>query len=241
MTLQNKTRTSVFFICLFLGVSISLNASSTTIRLKNHAEAIKYLPKNYNPNKRYPILMALHGLKESPLKSLKHFKSVADTLNMILICPEGQSFQQAYLRGPIDDRKNFVNFLNLVATQHKINKNKSILVGFSRGGNFAIETALKYPHKFKNVISYFGFFNNGVERIPQKKLKQNPKAYKNTNIYFYSGHGDQTLNSNIFGRRMLGNLNIKSRLFIDKHLNHNFPQDLIGHIKKTQTWMKILP
>ena len=206
---------------------------------KSNMAAIKYLPKNYNPKKSYPILMALHGLKESPLKSIKHFKPVADELNMILICPEGQSFSQAYLRKPIDDRKNFVNFLNLVATQHKINKNKSILVGFSRGGNFAIETALKYPNKFKNVISYFGFFNKGVERIPQKKLTQNSNTYKKTKIYFYSGNGDQTLQSNIFGRRILGKLNIKSRLYIDKNLNHDFPKNLVEHIKKTQAWMKI--
>jgi predicted esterase len=236
MSLKKNTLTlalAVFGICIQPVSPVA--ATAHTVTLKNHANALVYEPKGFDPQKKVPILMALHGMRESPLSALKGWKSVADAFGMLLVCPEGNSFASGFTRRPVDDRKNFVAFKKLLSKKYKVDHKKSVIAGFSRGGNFAIETGLQHPGEFRNIICLFGFYNKDIAR--KAIAKTGTKNYDKSSFYLISGHRDQTMGSLVYGRRTLGKHQIKSRLYLYKNTTHTYPSDLVAHFKKIVTWM----
>ena len=221
------------FICFFQGNIYS--SPQKTITLENGGKAIIYLPERYNPKKRYPLIMVLHGMRQTAEYTIQVWKHAANELNMILVCPHGSDFNNAYTGAPIDDRKNFIGFLNYIDHNYKVDFSKSLLVGFSRGGSFAIETGILYPRKFRNIVCIFGFFNKKLLPIIDKNNKR--RTYRKSHFYFITGKGDLTLISAKDGYLALKARKIKSKLKIFNHLNHNYPPDLITEVKRIQKWI----
>ena len=118
-----------------------------------------YVPKGYLFFKRYPVLVALHGKRENPKAACDAWKSVSDHYGFILLCPGGSDFEEGYVRAPIDDRKRIRYWLDYVHKYYKTKPNQTLLAGFSRGGNIALELGLSQPQSFPQVLCLFGFFN----------------------------------------------------------------------------------
>ena len=96
-------------------------------------KAIVSLPESYSQHNTYPVMVVLHGMRENMYHSYARFKGAAVENNMILICPEGSDFNEAYLRTGKDDLKQIIDILNQVKSTYRINSDKFFLVGFSRG------------------------------------------------------------------------------------------------------------
>jgi hypothetical protein len=222
----------IFSVCL---ISQATHAQETEIvRLDNHANALIYIPKSLGENP--PMLMALHGMRESPLSAIKTWYRIAEKYGYVLIAPEGGDYKDAFLRAPIDDRKNFIAFKELLKKRYNINEKASILAGFSRGGSYAIETGLLYPDHFPNILSIFGFFNIGVEQL----ILPNPKqTYANSKFYLISGEKAYSLKSNNKGIKILNDIKIPSQLFLYKHEVHRYPSDLERRFLVIRKWMGI--
>ena len=226
----------IILIALSVIVPNNIAATQKAIYLKDGTMGILYYPQQYDSNKSYPLLIALHGMKQAPLEAIIKWRKIADHFGYILLCPEGSNFNEGYIRKPVDDRKKILGFFKKMTSDHNIDAKNSILAGFSRGGNFAIETGLLYPETFKNIICLFGFFNKGIERIPKYKISANSNTYQDSSFYFISGNQDMTMNSLIFGRNTLRSLGVKSRLWIYDDLYHEYPNDFIERIEKIRTW-----
>jgi predicted esterase len=221
----------IYIFCILTILVAPLNAQvKTTLILENKAQAIEYLPKNFSPKKKYPLIIALHGMGQTSNSAFQKWKPVADNLNAILLCPKGSNFTQGYTRTPIDDRKTFVDLYNTMKKKYQINESESILAGFSRGGNFAIETGILYPETFKNIICIFGFFNKGIE----KKITQ--KDYSSSNFYSITGNGDFTQDSLNFGKTQFDKHKIRNYLKTYSTINHDYPPNFLSTIKKVKKW-----
>ncbi|MFC1752024.1 alpha/beta hydrolase-fold protein [Thermoproteota archaeon] len=228
----------ILFICFvfissppfWLSAKSSLTSGSgiqTVIALDNGAKALEYLPKNFNPNKRYPMIMALHGMGQSAESAMRIWKPIADKYHMILVCPVGSNFSQGYTRAPVDDRKLFVEFRNLVDQRYNVDLSKSVLAGFSRGGNFAIETGILYPTKFRNIICICGFFNNAQTGISKALAEHSTQGlYQNSAFYFVTSEEDATYHSLKLGYNTLNHYNIRSQLGLYPKLVHSYPPGL---------------
>jgi predicted esterase len=235
---SNINKNIVYFLIAFsfLFFSNSIFAGKKqTIKLKNGTKAILYLPNNFSVKKRYPILMVLHGLREGSETPYKFFKPIADENNFILICPQAKNTQKGYQRKPIDDRKNFVYFMNLLDQKYNVNFAKSILAGFSRGGNFALETALLYPRKFNNVLCLFGFYNKNFDNLIVKNSKK--KLYRYSKFYLITGKKDLTKESLTYCHKLLNTNAIPSYLKIHRKLTHCYPPNLAKEMKAIRTWL----
>lgn len=221
----------LIFVFAFYLLMTPLNAQQkTTLIFENKAEAIEYLPKNFSPEKKYPLIIALHGMAQTSNSAFEKWKPVADDLNAILLCPKGSDFNQGYTRTPIDDRKIFVDLFNTMKKKYKIDESKSVLAGFSRGGNFAIETGILYPETFKNIICIFGFFNKGIEN------EIDNSNYDLSNFYFITGNNDLTQKSLIYGKKQLDQNGIRTYLKTSSTITHAYPPNFVTTIKDITEW-----
>jgi hypothetical protein len=227
---------SLFIISILCFQSIpTFSQSKKIIILKNGSKAIEYLPKNFNIKKRYPLLIALHGKEKSADSSFEKWKPVADNLNMILLCPLGSNKKEGYIRQPTDDRKILVEFRNLMDKKYNVDFSKSILAGFSRGGNFALETSLLYPRKFKNVICMFGYLNKNILPILDKNNKR--RSYRNSSFYLITGKKAPSKKHMEYIHEVFSTKKIKNKLKIYPELRHAYPPALSTETKKIMKWM----
>lgn len=232
---------NLLFVILFcflitLGLMPTLFAERLIITLDNGADAILYLPETFQTNKRYPIIMALHGKEDAPDSTFNAWKTVADTFDMILICPRGSNFEEGYQREPTDDRKICVQWLQYLDKRYLVDLSRSYLVGFSRGGNYAIEIAAHYPHKFRTVVSIFGFYNQSL--TPLFSQQAQTRAYKHSAFYFITSKGDASEASVQEAHQLFKRIGIKSHVRFYTNLFHAYPTDLVDEMARIIIWSK---
>lgn len=138
-------------------------------------ETLKYytlLPDNYDKKKKYPLLILLHGINDSPLNweekanlgkiyySLLKKKQI---IPMILVLPEsGFNGKSWYTNWYKEENKRYEDFfiLDLLdELKNKYNVNSFGITGFSMGGYGALKLALKNLDKFISVSSFAGAIN----------------------------------------------------------------------------------
>ena len=221
------------FILIFLSI-VPLWGLQQTWTLENGAKALVYFPKSFSKYKSTPVIMALHGMGEYTQPTLDKWIPIADEFNYIIIAPVGHNFKEGFSRHPIDDRKEFVEFDTLLKKHYRIDKKKSILAGFSRGGNFALETGLMYPKIFPNVLCIFGFFNTTNSDFLTKNF--NPKDYKQSKIFILTSKNDFTEKSSILAQTTLNSFNIKNHLQIEKNIYHVYPDPFNKYFNTIYNW-----
>ncbi|MFC1771144.1 alpha/beta hydrolase-fold protein [Candidatus Margulisiibacteriota bacterium] len=205
------------------------------IKLKNGARAQVYLPTKFNRKKRYPLLIIMNSKEKSLLASNKTWIPIANNLKMILLCPIG-SKKKHYSRKPIDDRKRLVQFLNLLDKKYNIDLSNSVLAGFSKGGTFALEAGLIYPHKFKNVLCIFGYLNKSMWPIIKSNLKT--RSYRLSSFYFITNKGSASYKSLRPLHKSFKAKKVKNRFKSFPELTTDSQPALISEIKKIITWLQ---
>ena len=228
-----KTILTLFILCGYLNATETAYLTKKTLHPQN--SFYYYIPKSLNQSNPHPILMALHGMSEYTKPTCHKWKKIAEEYNYILVCPVGNSFKEAYLRSPFDDRFGFTEILTYFDNNYSVNIDKSILVGFSRGGNIAIETGIMYPRKFKNIISIFGFYNAFNSRTLQKTAHNTP--FKHSNFLLITGQKDATFQSISNGQKELDKYSIRSKTITYKNKLHSYPYPLIIFFRKAEKWL----
>ncbi|NBV41830.1 hypothetical protein EBR96_03575 [bacterium] len=204
-----------------------------TITIAERQSALIYFPPNFDNTKRYPFIMALHGLRQTPIDAYKVWQPVAKSMGYILICPSADSFEAGYSRGPKDERERFVWFREYLDKTYRVDTSTSILVGFSRGGNLALETGILYPRKFRNVVSVFGFYNTGLDDRLKKQYRSG--ELRKSFFYLVTGGGDQTQNSMTWFNDQLDEMGISTVLKVYPDLYHNYPKDMTAFMSAIKT------
>ncbi|NQY73218.1 MAG: hypothetical protein HRT90_00480 [Candidatus Margulisbacteria bacterium] len=205
------------------------------ITLPNGASGLLYLPQSHKFYKPYPLLIALHGMKQTPENTLEKWRPISDKLGYILLCPKGSEFNKGFIRTPTDDRKMILALREKVSNHFTIDYKRSIVAGYSRGGTFALELGLLYPQKFPNVISIFGFYNQKMN--PIVSIQKESHAYINSRFFLITGRTDATYESAKGAHHALLKRDIKSKLRTYQQLTHSYPTDLIHTFHLIQEWM----
>ncbi|RAP33591.1 hypothetical protein DID77_02895 [Candidatus Marinamargulisbacteria bacterium SCGC AG-439-L15] len=152
---------SVFLGLVYLGIFFnSIPVDALTLKLKNGFSGKVYIPEQFDFSKPSTLIIALHGIRQSAESAYEKWQPVAKAYQMILLCPQGSDYIQAYRRSPVDDRQNIRQLRNKLMSLYPIKENDVWMVGFSRGGNLAVEMGVLYPKEFSKVICLFGFYNS---------------------------------------------------------------------------------
>ena len=193
-----------------------------------------FLPPNYNPQKKYPLLLAFHGAGSRGDDNLKQLRSwIAGWMDekvqeknpcIILMpqCPKNQKWvnvpwekgSYAFKDIPISKPMKLVKELfDKVLLEKAIDKNRIYVMGVSMGGYGAWNFLMRYPKIIAAVVPICG----GSDPSMAKKIKKTP---------IWAFHGDKDTTVPLSGSTdMIESLykqkNNKARLTIYKDIGHN--------------------
>jgi predicted esterase len=195
-------------------------------------------PENYDPQKSYPLIIALHGRGGNPRIFLNTWKPIIDSLKYILACPQG----------PVEvgndiyswDAPSQVNeellmkVLDTVKKTYNIDSRKIILSGFSQGGYLTYLLGIRHHNFFKGLFPISGYF-----KITDSRIDIEAAEGSDIRIYAVIGNYDDPafIESNKNAETILNYYGIKCQLNIYNAVGHSFPDNVIDEFKKALDWI----
>lgn len=154
---------------LFQGVTLSAQEyiyDSLTIDGLNRTYRL-YIPASYDGNESVPLLFNLHGYGSNRLEQLFYgdFRSIADTANFIIACPDGTPDLVGTLSwnnfgiGTTDDISFFDQFITFLSSQYNIDADRIYSTGMSNGGFMSHDLACLLSSKITAIASVTGSMN----------------------------------------------------------------------------------
>lgn len=112
------------------------------------------LPENYNPNKKYPLFVMLHGSGSTDEHAL--FDNLTDN-KYIEIAPFGRGTSNCFSadKGEVDVKEAIDDAMK----NFSVDTSKIVIGGFSMGGYGAYRIFYEYPKLFKGVVVFSGHPN----------------------------------------------------------------------------------
>ncbi|MFC7348233.1 prolyl oligopeptidase family serine peptidase [Chryseobacterium zhengzhouense] len=166
---------------------------------KNSSKELPYrllFPKNYDKNKKYPIIIAFHNssrIGNDNEKQLEHLtkiwirEEVYNQYNAFVLAPQFNQRSSIYSENPegiltskpSDYAHQILELLNEIEKNYTIDKYRIYLIGYSMGASTAQNLMNLRPEKFAAIVS--------VAAVPDFS---NLKAWKNKNIFLIHGQKD---------------------------------------------------
>lgn len=152
-----------------------------------------YVPDDYSPSKKYPVILFLHGAGEIGNDNSTHIKTLekmflnnADYISQaILLCPqtpEWWNLDRNYTGDKQGTLSSAMNLLNKIQNEYSCDKNRIYVTGLSMGGYATWEILEHYGNVFAAGVPLCGFGNTN-----------NGAAFKNIPIRIYHGTADPTV------------------------------------------------
>ena len=202
-------------------------------------KAVVYLPPQYSPDKKYPVLYLLHGIggNEWEWKGYVHADAVVDNLinadkaaPMIIVMPNGRALADDRVPAPDkiyspENAGGFAKFerdlLNCLipAIQAKYsastNREQRALAGLSMGGGQSLNFGLTHLDTF----SWVGGFSSAPDTKPPAELVPDPDAVRTELklLYLSSGNKDGLISISQGVHRYLKQRNVPHIWNVDDH------------------------
>ncbi|QDT25449.1 Alpha/beta hydrolase family protein [Gimesia panareensis] len=128
---------------------------------------VVFVPHDYSPAKKYPVILFLHGAGERGNDGLKQtqvglgpmIKQQEKTFPFIVVFPQAEDMKERLLEGWLADSpdgKRALQILNQVMQNYSVNSNRQILTGWSMGGYGAWSMAAAFPNRWSAVAPLSG-------------------------------------------------------------------------------------
>lgn len=178
------------------------------------------LPKNYDPEKPAPLIIALHSFGGSPDEQLRAWKDTAERLGAVLAVPSAirrhpnGGFQWLFI-----DESEWIILKALEDAKHDlaIDESKVIITGFSQGGNMAFLVATRHPELFTGCIPMGFHFEPNVTPMPD------PAPTKMPAFAFLIGQGDEWAWTNADAKKAVEGVGARAMGKSYKGVGHDMP------------------
>ena len=152
---------------------------------KKDVEYALYVPAKYDKEKKWPLVVALHGLGGNPQQFMRTrgLTQQAEKRGYVVVAPMGYNERGWYgapapklgakKDGPANlselSEKDVMNVLGIVKKEYSIDPDRVYLMGHSMGGGGTIHLALKYPEEWAALApiapAIFGHQPRELEKI----------------------------------------------------------------------------
>jgi predicted esterase len=150
------------------------------------------LPKDYDPTKKYPLLVFLHGSGQDEQNLLKSARSGG---NFIELAPLARDIYQCYASD--SSQNDIIEAIEDVKLHFSVDANKIIVGGFSMGGYGALRTFYQHSDLYKGVAIFAGhpdlaneWLGEGHPNFLDDKYLSN---FLNIPVFIYHGRKDGAL------------------------------------------------
>ncbi len=199
-------------------------------------------PKDYDPNKTYPLVIGLHGYSSNPERFIYLWNSLEQPDIIYAVpqgpyaIPEGPILGYSWSIWDVEDQdmlpksveltQKYLLQLTAGLKQHyKIDK--TYLLGFSQGAAFAFMTALNNPQEFNGVICLGGWLPR--EQFTDDQLQN----ANNLKVFFGHGKSDEAVSLGLaeHSRKVLESFKYKTT-FESFTGGHEIPAELLKLVVK---------
>jgi phospholipase/carboxylesterase len=124
------------------------------LKLGDDRDGFVYLPQNYAPGTRLPLLFMLHGAGGTA-QSVQYALPLADEFGIIVLAPDSRDERtwDGVLRHWGPDVEFMAAALDQTASRHSVNLERLGVGGFSDGASYALSFGISYGDQFGRVIS----------------------------------------------------------------------------------------
>ena len=120
-------------------------------RSSNHGAYSLYVPENYAPERRWPLIIALHGGSGANDEYLLTWLRAAKSKGYLVLSPKSLGPTWA-VDNPDPDVLSIASMLTTVREQYAIDPDRILVSGLSDGGTFSYALATSRPDLFKAVV-----------------------------------------------------------------------------------------
>jgi len=203
------------------GVGMAGDFSEVVVHAKNRA--LMYVPDQIALHEPVRVLVALHGMQQGPQWICRALQSTADALNAVMVCPSANQFDTGFSRAPLDERQHVVALWQHIQQRAPFTPKSTVLLGFSRGGTYAVETGALFPDVFPHVVSLFGFYG---QALPPILTATPPASYANASALLVTGKNDPTEPYQTTLATLLSQHGVATTLKVYPSLRHAIPSDI---------------
>jgi len=217
----------------YQGLAREAEKSLIELRAKEWKPLIS-LPEQYSKDKPCPVVIGLHGFGTNPADFAKAIEPVVHDAGYILCCPYGPHIGGTTAFGwgeHIEAEKRILETVQRLFKDYNVDLMRTILFGFSQGGEMAFSTGLKHPEIFSAIVSVAGYYgeelNETLENIDSKKIA----------VYMMVGENDFQAESNVLAEQIMQAKGMRVKLIIFEGLGHAFPPNSQVEIKRALQWI----
>jgi phospholipase/carboxylesterase len=117
-----------------------------------------YVPEYYEPDRAWPLVVALHGGAGNGRNFLWSWLRDARSFGAVLVAPTATGPTWA-LMGEDADTPNLARILDIVRSRYAIDPNRMLLTGMSDGGTFCYVTGLEHGSPFTHLAPIAATFH----------------------------------------------------------------------------------
>ena len=132
-----------------------------------------YVPTNYDAKKKWPLVVALHGMGQdensffaSAVYNNGELKRIAEARGYLVVCPKGRAPASMYM-GPAET--DVIDVLKAMKRDYSIDEDRVYLMGHSMGGYGSWSVAVNNPDLFAAIAPISGggqpFVMMGLKKI----------------------------------------------------------------------------
>ena len=116
------------------------------------------VPESYDPTRRYPLILALHGMRQGALSYLQYLERIlgAEVENFIIAAP--QDYKGTWFSVSRAEAAEPVAILEALRRRYHVDTDRAYVNGYSMGGHGAFMTAVLYTDWFASAIPLAGTF-----------------------------------------------------------------------------------
>lgn len=138
---------------------------------QTHRKFYLYLPAGYDVNKRWPVVVTLHGMRPFDISrwQLREWRNVADKYGLIVVAPDITSsdvvtgFRIEKVTPAVqEDVKAVLNSLDYVLDHYAADRQRVLMTSWSAGGYLMHYIANQYPERFAALCARGASFNSAI-------------------------------------------------------------------------------
>lgn len=218
------------------------NALNVNNALRDKAQALTkpvykvILPKSFDAQKRYPLILIMHGGNQSIELSQARWKS--DDLytdKIVAFLQSGWTIATHRYRWDLSGKDLFTEgtaideikgLYNEILTKYANNIDRTILVGFSQGAQLAMNMAIYKDIDCVGVLAGCPF-NDDIDEAHALDLKK-----RDVRFFVFTGDKDFGFKKAEKNMEFLNKSGVKAVFKINKGMGHQFSPDIEDDIKK---------
>ena len=133
-----------------------------------HSNYSLYVPENYHPEKKWPLIICLHGAYGRAEQYVWSWLRPAKSKGYMLLAPKSIDVTWSVLRPPIDARSVAAMFEEVCQT-YSVDRSRVFLSGLSDGGTFTYLLGLYRSEMFAGIAPIAGDFHYMIDDLLNQK------------------------------------------------------------------------